>query len=175
MGNNQLETFWTTIDLLAVVGRVCDSMTISFAVAGLHETAEVRRYNCADVSALLSASGNGGKSLLVLESRETLHAREVPQRRGGVRYAVDQLSNPKSVVVLPGRLIGSHMLLSGQVGAVSKDPASLILFSAFENGVRERFVKIKSYWVGPEALQLLDGGGRLAHTAKAPPIYDLKR
>ena len=68
-----------------------------------------------------------------------------------------------------------RVLLAGQIGTASGDGASLRLFLAFSRIVRSQFVKVKSYWLGSEAVQLLDSGGRLAATPNAPPEYDLKR
>ena len=101
--------------------------------------------------------------------------REVRQANGAIRYGVDQLTNPKSVVVRPGRLVDERILLAGQIGTVSEDPASSRLFSVFSKSIRGNFTKVKSYWVGTEALEMLDSGGRLASSRKAAPEYDLRR
>jgi hypothetical protein len=176
MGKNQLEVFWTTGDLVVVVESLDDQSQVSFAVAGLFETADVQRlHSSADISAFTAVSSDSTASLLAVDAGEAVHVREVAQNKRSPRYGVDQLSNPRSVVVRPGRLIDERILLAGQIGTTSGDPASVRLFSAFSKAVRKHFVKVKSYWVGPEAVQLLDSGGRLTATLKAPPEYDLKR
>lgn len=176
MGKNQLEIFCTTEDLVTILDMVHRQVSLSFAVAGLFETATVQLFqSAADVSTFIAASGDTTLNLLVVDSGSTVSTREVPQRKGGTRYGVDQVCNPRSVVLRPGRLVDERTLLAGQIGTASADPASVGLFSAFSGVVRKQFVKVKSYWVGPEALRILDAGGRLTSTPKAPPEYDLKR
>ena len=176
MGKSQFEVFCTTSDLVAVLDDAQARSPMSFAVAGLFETANVHRlHDSADIATFIAASGETLLSFLAVASGDAVGAREVFQRNGSSLYGVDQLSNPRSVVLRPGRLIDERTLLAGQIGTASQDPVSVTLFSTFRDVVRKQFVKVKSYWVGPEAVQLLDAGGRLTATLKSPPEYDLRR
>jgi hypothetical protein len=175
MGKSQFEVFCTTGDFVALLDLVHDQLPVSLLVAGLFETAAVHRlHGSADVSALI-ASSDAPVTFLAVGAGDAVHVREVPQKKGGTRYAVDQLINPRSVVVRPGRRIDERVLLAGQIGTASEDPESVRLFSRFGTAVRKHFVKVKAYWVGPEAVRILDAGGRLTATSKAPPEHDLKR
>jgi hypothetical protein len=91
-----------------------------------------------------------------------------------VRYAVDQLANPKTVVLQPGGQF-EGCIIAGQLGTVSDDPTSLELFRFISKQVRRLFTKVKAFYVGKEASELLGRGWRLTANVKAPPLYDLKR
>lgn len=120
MGKNQLELFCTSGDLTGVLNDVQEQSPASFAVAGLFDTANIHTLASPDeLLAFVAASGETMLSVLAIGVGTPIAMREVPQRNGRVRYAVDQLSNPRSVVLRPGRLIDDRTLLAGQVGTAS--------------------------------------------------------
>lgn len=179
MAKNQLSFFATKGDLGSLLRPVESEQPLQFVVAGLFDSPNVE-----PVESLLSNSNLG--SVAVRESNQAvayLVARRgipievlpVPQRRGGVKYAVDQLANPKTIAFWTGGRFGETCLIAGQVGTVSDDPCSLELFQLFSKQIRHWFTKIKSFYVGKEAGELLDKGWRLTANAKAPTLYDLKR
>jgi len=51
-----------------------------------------------------------------LRAEATPIPRSVPQKRGGVLYAIDQVVNPAPVVVKPGGLFEDSCTIAGQVG-----------------------------------------------------------
>lgn len=176
MGKNQIELFCSTTDFLSVLDSVYEQLPLSFAVAGLFKTADVHVFHSpSEISAVIANSTKHPLSFLAVGAAEAVKVREVPQRKGHSLYAVDQLVNQGSVVLRPGRAIDERILLAGQIGTASEAPESLTLFSTISKVTRKHFVKVRSYWVGPEAVRLLDAGGRLIATSKAPPEYDLKR
>jgi hypothetical protein len=115
------------------------------------------------------------QTYLVFDRDQNVTVERVPQRKGSVKYAVDQLKNPHTVSVRSGGLLDGKRLIAGQLGTVAKGPSSDQIYSLLKKTIRRQFTKIKSYFVGPEAAQLLDKGFRLAPTKKSPPTYDLVR
>jgi hypothetical protein len=175
MAKHQLELFCTANDFVALVDEVQKQMAIFFALAGLFEDASVRMFKTsADLSAAM-ASTEGALAFLAFAEGSAVGVREVPQRKGLPRYAVDQISNPNCLVVRPGRRVDPRTLLAGQIGTASNDKDSMSLFRMFANAVRQQFVKVKSYWVGTEALRTLDSGGRLTASLAGSSEYDLRR
>lgn len=47
--------------------------------------------------------------------------------------------------------------------------------SAFSNAIGKLFVRVSAFRVGPNALKMLDSGGRLTIAVQSPPQYDLRR
>ena len=122
----------------------------------------------------VAKSGGSLESIfLILHRGQGLKVRQVPQRKGGYKYAIDQQENPGSIAISPGGRFGDSVLIAGMVGTVHHDKISEELMKAFASEIKKRFVKIKSYWVGPEAMELLHLGVRLTHSAGAPRTFDL--
>jgi hypothetical protein len=108
---------------------------------------------------------------LVLDAALEVKIREVPQRRGGVRYAIDEVANPTAMIFVPGGLYEGNegrCLVVGEVVATG-DPRSHELYRLFVPLLVKGFKKIKSYYVGPEAQRLFQEGVRLRHGT-----YDLR-
>jgi ribosomal protein S4 len=100
-------------------------------------------------------------SYIVLNADEQVTIREVPQRRGGVMYAIDQQANPTSIAFRPGGVYQHSAVIAGQAGTCTDDPTSHELANLFAREIRRQFKRIKSFFVGPEAERLLDAGYRL--------------
>lgn len=112
---------------------------------------------------------------IVVERGSPVSVRRVPQHIGGQKFAVDQIENPHAIALhTGGPFAGSH-LIAGQVGTVGNNKQSDDLYALFRKVIQKRFEKIKSFYVGPEAITMLDNGARLSATPKAPPLYDLVR
>ena len=111
-----------------------------------------------------------GARYLVIRNGVKPVVRTIPQRKGGVRYSLDQRSNPQSIVFWPGGSHESDVLICGHVGTISEDRRSVELYESFCRGLLRTFVEIKGYHVGPEALGLLKAGGRLVTVSVRSPI-----
>jgi hypothetical protein len=91
-------------------------------------------------------------------------------------FTVDQDMNPTSIVFWPGGLYQDHALICGHIGTISDNAESIDLYESFRTTVLKGFTKIKSYYVGPEALRRLDSGWRLVTiSVRSPAEYDLRR
>ncbi len=112
---------------------------------------------------------------LVTDESVGVNARAVEQRRGETRFFFDQQANPRSIVLKPGGVYQQSFIIAGQVGTSSSDKDSEDLLKLFSKELRQRFSKVKSYFVGEEALRLLDEGRRLTASVNTPTEYDLKR
>lgn len=112
---------------------------------------------------------------LVVEHGSSVGLRSVPQRTGGQKYAVDQIENPHAIALHTGGPYTDRHLIAGQVGIVGKNRQSDDLYALFRMVIQKRFEKIKSFYVGPEAIAMLEKGARLSATPKAPQLYDLIR
>ncbi|MGO9444236.1 MAG: hypothetical protein ACLPXB_05580 [Thiobacillaceae bacterium] len=116
------------------------------------------------------------RSYLAFDQGRTIAVRPVSQRRGGVKYAVDQLVNPQTVVLDGGGMLDAERLIAGYVGTATNDDLATDIYALFAKVIRRKYEKIKSYYVGPEAVQLLDDGVRLTINGKvADTTYDLAR
>jgi hypothetical protein len=101
--------------------------------------------------------------------------RELAPFEGRARWSIDQLANPDSTMLWHGGMYGESVLLYGRVATTSKTRVALSLQRAFESAIKKQFVRVKAFYVGAQAEELLDIGFRLTISAESPNDYDLKR
>jgi hypothetical protein len=114
-------------------------------------------------------------SYLITEAQTSITLRELPLRNGRRQWAIDQILNPDSTVLCHGGIYQGSLLLHGRIATVSKSPVAQSLQRAFDSQLRKHFVRIKAFYVGPNAEKLLDSGFRLTGAAQSPSEYDLSR
>jgi len=89
------------------------------------------------------------------------------------RFAIDQLKNPDTIVFSPAGEWNEDILLHGRVSTTSTSQLSQSLMRRFQKALRKSFVKIKAFYVGPQALVLLKNGRRLTISVQSPIEFDL--
>jgi hypothetical protein len=119
-----------------------------------------------------SDTGNFCEKFLVCKSELQIVPRSL-RVRGEPRFFIDQLYNPNTVTFTPAGMWNQDILLAARVGTASDSQESLKLMKLFHSAIRRRFIKIKAYWVGHRALELLQNGKRLTDAAQAPSECDL--
>ena len=120
-----------------------------------------------------SGDSNFEPTFLVLPLEASLKVRAVAQRRGGTKFAVDQLENPGTVAFKPGGRHGAAAVIAGMVGSVHSDDIATDLLKAFCQALTRHFTIMRSYSVGTNAKSLHDSGARLTKSVGSPPQFDL--
>jgi len=173
----QIGFFATRNDLLQLLKELEAKRNIHYAEAGVFDSAKVQAYPASYCIPHLGITDvpnpHGGRIILLADSGTEFLMRAVPQRRGGVRYAVDQRENPDTLSLLPGGQLDDRTVVAGNFGTCTQSHASFRLFHILRQRTQKQWSSIKSYAVGPEAEEVLDAGGRL--TAGLRPEYDLRR
>ncbi len=167
----QRNFFASGTDLLPVLEQVERKHRITYVAAGLFTSSSSARIELG--AALTAFDRDTDVGYLVTPATVEVQVRPVPQRSGGILYAVDELANPLSITLRLGGMVDTSVLLPGVVGTGSKEGQSVVLHRAFVSAIGKYFKRVQSYWVGPTALTLLAQGVRLTHSAKAPREYDL--
>ena len=115
-----------------------------------------------------SETGNSCDTFLVCKP-ELQIVPESARVLGQERFFINQLYNPDTVTFTPAGMWNPEILLAGRVGTASDSQQSQELMKRFHSAIRKRFVKIKAYWVGHGALELLQSGKRLTIAVQSPP------
>ena len=165
-------------DLLPVFESVEANRGLSYTLCGLFPSRELTSVVAGgEIPALRSPapypSAIACPQYLVTAAGAPISVREVPQKSGGVLYAIDQLENPESTIIQPGGLYPPHVLLHGRVGTVSSEPFAAQLQRAFASAIAKFFERARAFYVGPEARELWGRGYRLTPNAQSPREYDL--
>ena len=90
-----------------------------------------------------------------------------------MRYIVDQLIKPDSITFSHGGFFSPEILLCGRVGTASDSTTAKKLFRVFSSAIAKKFVRVKGFWIGPQANELLRNGFRLVIGAHSPKENDL--
>ena len=112
---------------------------------------------------------------LITESGTDVILEQLHCYDGKDRWAIDQLANPDSTILRHGGLYGDNVLLHGEIRTASKTQVAVRLQRSFDTAVRKHFVKIHSFYVGRDAVALLDSGFRLTAAGQCPLEFDLRR
>lgn len=99
--------------------------------------------------------------------------RRIDHASGGVTIVVDQFLNPDTVEFSPGGLWRENVLLHGRVATGYRSPETDKLMNAYRWAIKRHFTRVRAFWVGPAAMELLRRGARLTAAEQCPREYDL--
>jgi hypothetical protein len=177
MTGHVVRFFATRNDHLAMLREATAGRSLHFFPAGVFDDQPAPFDDAAQIPVLgMARKGDQVHEdrYLVLPAAEPVQRREIHLNVGGTRIAIDQLANPKSVIFCAGgEWDGGSTIISGDVGTVSDDPSGKALWLAFAKPIKKKWRRVKAYYVGPEALAVLRGGGRLTTSIRSPALYDL--
>src|SRR5262249_49812017 len=117
-------------------------------------------------------SSSACEAFLVCNRETPINLRTV-QGNNVERICVDQLLNSDSVEFKPGGVWNEDVVLHGRVATASESQMSQTLMKRFQAAIKKAFSKVKAYYVGPQALKLLQSGKRLTISAQSPKEFDL--
>jgi hypothetical protein len=170
----------TAADLLPVFEQVETKRILQYTRCGNFDAPEVVSFDSGILlptlhQRLAHESAVAGPSYLISERSTHITARKISLRDGGQHYAIDQLQNPDTTVLLHGGIYKEGVLLYGRVDTASKTKVALQLQGAFNRALQYHFKQIRAFWVGPNAERLLDMGWRLTAAEQCPTTTDLRR
>jgi hypothetical protein len=178
VSHEQGGVFASGADLLPVLIEVELQAALRYTLTGNFEgtPAPIQFDRAADLPQLGIANYDSAVACtgyLVTEAAASVEVRHLATT-DGPRWLIDQLANGDSVTLRAGGARGPNTLLSGLIATASDTPVARALMQRYRKAVRKRFVKVRSYLVGPEAQKLLAAGGRLTAALQSPPEYDLR-
>lgn len=112
--------------------------------------------------------------LLVLPKEQSLQIRQVPQQKGGIKYAIDALINQSSICIQVGGIFKEGILIAGTCGTVYSNDFSDNFFKLISSKIKKNFKKIDGFYVGLDAESKLREGWRLVTNEKLSEGFDLK-
>lgn len=178
MKSKQFVFFGEKEDFYDILNEIESKKNIKYFKTGLFDDTNIINYNSLlDYKELGNASfGSQGLNdcFLIISNNKELKIRSVPQRKGGVKYAVDQLINDESVIIEPGGVFKDGIFVAGRIGTVKDDAFSKEIYSLFFSLMKKKFIKVGNCYVGELAKEKLDSGWRFVLNDSSPKEYDLK-
>lgn len=177
MKSKQLFFFVTTSDIQSILQKFESSNAVQYIQTGMFDDFSVTLFNSMFNYEFLGYSISGDwnqlDSFLILPVGVKVNIREVPQKRGGLKYAIDQMQNPQSIVFKPGGILREGVIVAGSIGTISDHKYSILLYRNLSNQMKKEFSKIGNFHVGEDAKRKLSDGWRLVTNEKSPKDYDL--
>jgi hypothetical protein len=171
--NMQRHFYASPTDLVAVVETVESRHELEYTPMGLFQKPPTGVLGLADQ--LVADVAKPDNTYLVTYRGSAIHVRTVPQVKGGVRYAIDQLVNPDSITLTSTVWHAPNLAVYGRIATVSESKLAKRIYGAFARAIDRRFRKISAAWVGPEAEVAWRAGARLAIGPTSPREYDLRQ
>jgi len=96
-------------------------------------------------------------------------------KNGEKRWNLFNAHNEETVVLCLAGLWQTGTLLPGSIATLHETQGAQQLMKWFRTALKqEGFIKVREWWLGPEALEMLNAGKRLSTTAEqSPPEFDL--
>lgn len=159
---------------------------IKYVKTGFRSTPDTETYYSAfDIPNLGFSAGHAiivNPQYLVLPLETEVVIEPVRQQDGRMLYLVEWKQNPSAFIFRPGGWYENQVLIGGYIGTWGRSEDVLVYYSPFARVLTKGFVMLPDvlnykWWVGPEAVALLNTGIRLiTRDLNAPDTYeDLKR
>jgi hypothetical protein len=179
MKSKQINFFSTILDLEAILREIENVFDINYFKMGLFDSKDIPSFKSiltlSDLGFTKHGDWNYVDSYLILPENFSLDIREISQKKGGTKYAVDQMVNPKSIELKCGGIYleKENIIVAGRIATISDNAFSQELYKSFSKLITKRFRKIDGFYVGDEAQEKLKLGWRLVTNEKLSKEYDL--
>ncbi|MFC2250028.1 hypothetical protein ACETRX_10420 [Labrys portucalensis] len=179
----QVLFFSTQSDISPVITSLEKDSGVIFVRSGHYDIMDPPVLSSKDLSNVgiaTSETASTSISYLIMPSNSKIISREYisedPMTFGRKQWSVYNGFNEDSVEMTLAGIWEGKVLLPGSVKTMHNTPFAQMVIRKFASLLKQaQFKKIQSWWLGPEALQMLRAGKRLSTTAvQSPPDYDLR-
>lgn len=169
--------FATKPDLIKIIQTVEQSDKFKYIDGLYSDTREFKILNSLyDYEYLgIDLLGNRmSQQIMIINHLDEPNPREIKLVAGGVRYAIDQLTNEGSIIFRPGGIYKNEYLIVGQISTMNNGAESIRIFKIFEKALRKMSCKkVGRYYLGEDAMQLYGKMRFITMGITQPEIYDL--
>ncbi|PSL15112.1 hypothetical protein CLV44_1056 [Marinobacterium halophilum] len=166
--------FATKADMESGLEKIESEVSIKYTRLGLFDSPETTEYKTykdfPDFGLSTQGTTNSQPIYLIYPSDFKVVPKEVPQRRGGIKYSVNDMNKQMEICFrfVPSGEYEEAYLIPGEFSPGISD-FSTSLYKTFRKVFLKNFKKVKSYSVGPEAYQKFESGIPLTPSYKAKP------
>ena len=134
-------------DIEHILKNMETEVDVQYFKTGLMDDKKIPKYNSIfdvpNIGVALYGDWNKLDNYLVMKKDTLLSIREIPQRTGEMKFAVDQLTNLTSIELKLGGFYKDvdNVIVAGRVATVSEDKVSNELFKLFSSKIKKEFKK----------------------------------
>lgn len=129
-----------------------------------------------DLGIATHETGSQSRAYMVSHRDIKNHMSVSVTRKGEKRWSLFNSDNEETVSLNVAGIWKTGTLLPGNMATLHNTPVAQQLMKWFLNALkREGFTRVREWWVGKEAMEMLKSGRRLTMTAEqSPPQFDLQ-
>lgn len=177
--SKQIHIFATKADLIPVLKLTESQRKIKYVRYDIYKSPDIPIYesllNYKNIGINTTGDHNSGEIFLIMDKDNTVKFEKTNNILGVTKYSVNQTVNPDSVTFQPGGLFKNRFLICGHIGTSSDSVISSELLKQFSKIIKKGFKRVRSYYVGENAIELLKSGLRLITMGiDEPTEYDLQ-
>lgn len=180
MGIKRVNFFCCKDDLILIIQNIEKSLKLKYVAGGVYSSInDVRLYTTLLDYENLGTHKSGEHQdgyFLIVEATSGITLDEFRLVDGSIRYSVNQLKNPGSIIFHPGGIYENRFLVHGQVSTISTSYIAQRLIKVFQKEIKRQCPKKNGvFYYSEEVKHLYDNGVRLITISTKSPIeYDLK-
>lgn len=177
MKSKQIMFFATRSDIQEILANMEDLFHVVYFETGLFDSNNPTKYtsifSITNFGQASAGDWNNDRGFMIVPKEHKLVVRDINQRAGGTKYAIDPFANPDSASLRLGGLYENNIMVAGNFGIVYNADFANSIFKYFSSKIKTHFKRIGAFYVGEEAQIKLREGWRLVTDEKSPREYDL--
>jgi len=163
MKSKQIFFFASKEDLIELIKFIELKFNIEYTQAGLldRKVSKVSSVSVIeDCKEVEYGDWNFNKIYIILPKGKELKIREVPQRSGGIKYAIDQINNEESIEMYVGGSYKEKTIIASKISTISNTEFSKHTMKSLSIYFKN-FKKVEDFYICPSALKEYKNGVRL--------------
>jgi len=157
MKSKQIFFYGLEIDLRDILKHIEQNFEVKYIKVGLLD------YTPDTIDSFLDTENTIGVSLykdwnqvdkyMIIPKTEEVEIRNVPQKRGGLKYAIDQMKNPNSIIFYSGGVYNESFIIASKIGTISQTEFSKKIFKSVSSYIKKGFQKEGAFYISDESLK----------------------
>ena len=178
MAGKQAFFYGSNEDIRELLKNIESVQKFKYDQSGLFDEHELRSFESLagidDIGIAISGDNIQCAGYLVSMPEDEIQIRTIPQRKGGIKYAVDQKENPNTIIFCPGgEFSNESAIIEGRISTAYDNVQSIGIYNLFLKHLKKLFNKHGGSYVGKGAHQLYKTDWRLTQNISSPVGYDL--
>lgn len=176
MKNKQIYFYGVQGDLFKIIESLESIFEIKYAQAGLlneKPSCILSLSNNSEVGNVKYGNWNFNPKFLILPKDKELKIRSVEQKKGGIKYAVDQMENDDSVVIYLGGTYQNTAIIASKIATLKDSKFAKDILIHVSNYMKNNFNNVKGFFVSSIAVDKSTEGYRLTTDVDSHVDYDL--
>ncbi|WNJ17193.1 hypothetical protein [Pontibacter sp. G13] len=157
-------------DLINGLELINSAKSFVLVTAGLRDYALPEFHEINEIKSVTTGDWNLNHKYLLVPSKDSVNIRNVPQKKGGIKYAIDLKENREACVLIPSGIWQSDNVIAGKIGILEKSDFNESILGSFESFLKNNHLRKKGIYVSSS----LSKGLRLVTSISQPTVYDLK-